>query len=156
VAQKSARKLSNCLLTVKGASGAICKEQGEIVSDTKEQRIGDGETYLEPTHVSGVAGVLQAVLIALQEEFEEKSADEREERERRVSWRCKLCSIACGPALRNQQEFIKLSKSKKAFQTREPRRVGCEHQGEQTARAFLSTCSSPLICFPAEGMSMYG
>lgn len=30
-------------------------------------------TYLESSHVSGIAGVLEAILIAFQEEFEEKS-----------------------------------------------------------------------------------
>lgn len=34
-------------------------------------------THLEPAHIPGVAGILQAVLVALEEEFQEESVDDR-------------------------------------------------------------------------------
>lgn len=37
----------------------------------------EGRCHLEPPHVSGVAGVLQTVLITLEEELEEEPADVR-------------------------------------------------------------------------------
>jgi hypothetical protein len=83
MAQKILREyLISSLLTDCYLNGSEYVKNNKDDKRLKGPRGGGETTYLKPPHVSWIARVFQAVLIAFQEEFEEKSAGEKRKKSR--------------------------------------------------------------------------